>query len=867
MVRTACPVRSTLLALSRLFWSLVLVAVLTRPAVSATFTVTSAADSGAGSLRQAILNSNAATGQANQISFASSLAGQTINLASALPAFSTDCTVTESAPDSISISGQGTVSVFSVNSGVTLTLTGVSIEHASASQGSAINSNGTLNLNNCELLDNTASDNGGAIYCNGTTTIQSGEFSSNSSTGGNGGCIYADASAVVTMNSVFLDSNTSFATGGALYVALGASVAMTSCTFAGSGGNSAPFGGAIENQGTINAQSCTFTNNQATSVGGAIDDESTMTMSACALNSNVCQADGGAVYVGVNSRLNMSACTFTSNKCSAGGELAGQGAGISVSGTVTLSDCTFTHNETVYGGALFLNGPSGPVSLTHCTLTSNAATTGGGAIGTVPTSGALSLVACTLNRNVSSYGGALYNSGSAVTMTNCTLSGNSGESIGGGIYTVNSTASTTLTFDTIATNAAPYAGGIAGTDEAKLTLIDCIVASNTGTAPDVDGDHTVVITDDGGNVIGVTGTNPADSKFTAASTQKGTSASPLNPRLAPLANNGGSTLTMALQTGSPAIASGVPVAGVTTDQRGVTRASNKPCSGSYEFTPLSIAPTGLAFGNQVQSTSSSPQSVTINNPGDETFQIGHVVSGVNASDFQVVGPTSLGPGQSAALSITFTPQGIGARIATLTIDYKTSLGVNVTQLIALAGNGTSSNTGNPDFILSANGSFSAVLPPGGGATLPFTLTPQNGYNQPIVFSASGLPSGATATFSPAGVTPDGAPINVSVTITTTAPARAAFLGAGITAAAVLFLLPLGRRRRQPFLGVCVMMVIGLLAGCGGSGASTPSGTPASSTSSVQSGTPPGTSQVIITATSANGTVAKSLTLNLEVTQP
>ena len=54
--------------------------------------------------------------------------------------------------------------------------------------------------------------------------------------------------------------------------------------------------------------------------------------------------------------------------------------------------------------------------------------------------------------------------------------------------------------------------------------------------------------------------------------QSGTGASPLNPLLGPLANNGGSTRTHALLGGSPAIDKGSNSgSGVTTDQRGSTR--------------------------------------------------------------------------------------------------------------------------------------------------------------------------------------------------------------------------------------------------------------------------------------------------------
>jgi len=57
-----------------------------------------------------------------------------------------------------------------------------------------------------------------------------------------------------------------------------------------------------------------------------------------------------------------------------------------------------------------------------------------------------------------------------------------------------------------------------------------------------------------------------------------------NPLLGPLADNGGDTLTHALLEGSPAIDRGTCVAGITTDQRGVTRPQGGTCDmGAYEY--------------------------------------------------------------------------------------------------------------------------------------------------------------------------------------------------------------------------------------------------------------------------------------------
>ena len=57
-----------------------------------------------------------------------------------------------------------------------------------------------------------------------------------------------------------------------------------------------------------------------------------------------------------------------------------------------------------------------------------------------------------------------------------------------------------------------------------------------------------------------------------------------DPLLAPLANNGGATLTMALGTGSPAINAGDDTRCEPTDQRGVLRPQGVHCDiGAYEL--------------------------------------------------------------------------------------------------------------------------------------------------------------------------------------------------------------------------------------------------------------------------------------------
>jgi len=133
-----------------------------------------------------------------------------------------------------------------------------------------------------------------------------------------------------------------------------------------------------------------------------------------------------------------------------------------------------------------------------------------------------------------------------------------------------------------------------------------------------------------------------------------------------------------------------------------------------------------------------------------------------------------------------------------------------------------------------------------------TVTPQNGFASAVSFSCSGLPSGASCSFSPTTVTPSGAAATTTLTVSKTAAAssvvrrnsRPLFPGAAL--AIGLCCLGWKRRRRvQLLLAVCVCG-LGLIAGCG----------------SGSSSTPPPPSTVTVTATS--GSLQHTATFSLTV---
>jgi len=160
----------------------------------------------------------------------------------------------------------------------------------------------------------------------------------------------------------------------------------------------------------------------------------------------------------------------------------------------------------------------------------------------------------------------------------------------------------------------------------------------------------------------------------------------------------------------------------------------------------------------------------------------------------------------------------------------------------------------PDFTIALSPS-TVTVSAGHSGTSVVTTTPENGFNGSVSFSCSGLPSGASCSFSPTTVTPSGAAITTSLTISAPSSAKmespfGVGRGPGLTFAAALICFVWKRRRRvQGLLMLIVVMIgLGVLQGCG-SGSSQPQ----------QQGS---TSTVTVNATS--GSLQHSATLTFTV---
>ena len=111
-------------------------------------------------------------------------------------------------------------------------------------------------------------------------------------------------------------------------------------------------------------------------------------------------------------------------------------------------------------------------------------------------------------------------------------------------------------------------------------------------------------------------------------------------------------------------------------------------SGTGTSPVASLSPTSLAFGNQLVNVTSAARNVTLSNTGAAAMAItGITITGTNANNFAnttTCGAT-LAAGANCTISVTFTPNGGGARTATLSVADDAA---GSPHSVALSGTGT-----------------------------------------------------------------------------------------------------------------------------------------------------------------------------------
>jgi predicted outer membrane repeat protein len=389
----------------------------------------------------------------------------------------------------------------------------------------------------------------------------------------------------------------------------------------------------------VNLSNLTVANAKGDFGGGIIMDGTTLTLSNVRISGSHAES-GSGIYQpsGTLYVFNSSFLGNAAEKYGFGGAIGQTGGVAVISNTVfsgntggsggaiaSLSDSelgvtasVFDGNSAdIWGGAIYLQDDTVQASIAGSAFTNNQVLTstafyGGGAIRL--TRGVLTLANSLLANNIShGRGGALDVNGGQATLSNVTVTGNTTRRSGGGLYVQNDGLSDPATVNlnnvTMTDNTADSDnnntgdGGGIGALDGTINVVNSIIAGNFDTpgnsgAGTIHPDCSGTFASPAYNLIG---RNDGCVGFVNGSSGNlvGTAGSPLNPLLAPLADNGGSTLTHALMAGSPAVNAANPLAPgsgglacAVTDQRGVIRPLGPRCDmGAYEtgerlFLPL-----------------------------------------------------------------------------------------------------------------------------------------------------------------------------------------------------------------------------------------------------------------------------------------
>lgn len=476
------------------FALLLSLALLCSSAHSQIFQVTTTDDSGPGSLREAMINASAAGDGTIVFTNVSGMIG----LQSALPDINGTFSIIGNGQTNLSINNYRTNRIFNVLAGATCNISELTLQG-----GGPPLSGPPYPITNAS----TAIFNAGALSISNCFLHDNG---AGSFSGGGGGAIYSIGSSLVMNNVIFSNNlarppsalwasnvratNCLFAknaSGDSSPISVGDSV-FSDCIFYGNGAWFSADGGGINAGGNLTLLNCTITNNDGDfSTGGVYFEGDNLAISNCVINNNYGHDYIGGIYArGTNIViLNSSIC---------GNEGDGNYGGLKLDGNAYLSGCTIASNTCLFNSAGI--GNFGTLNLTNCTISGNTGEWYPGA-------------------GIENYG--------AVQAVNCTIAFNG--------------------------------AGVDNTEGGAFYALNTLIATN-----EFD-DFSGTLTSQGHNLIGVLTTNT----IVIGSTNGDIYGA--DPLVGPLQNNGGLTLTHALLAGSSAIDAGTRAGAPTTDQRGVVR--------------------------------------------------------------------------------------------------------------------------------------------------------------------------------------------------------------------------------------------------------------------------------------------------------
>jgi len=346
-------------------FALLLAVVFAGGARAATFTVTSLADSGPGSLRQAVLDANASAG-ADDVVFAPGVTGTiTLTFASGEIPITDSLFIHGPGAAALTVSANFRCRIFHVESPaatpIDVTLSGLTLTQgfaASITTGGAVYSNGeNLTILNSVISDSTAGvfEDASGIGCGGNVGF-----------GGGGGVTLQIADSTLTGGNA---AGFGMSSGGNLCM-LGGKLILERSTV--SGGEATNGGGlslqALMEDSTIS--SSTISGNQGDTTGGGISLTGgspgvTVTIDSSTISGNTAGLSGSAPGNGFGGGAYLANGNLRIVNSTVSGNLAtGWGGGISAQGSLLLRLTTVTGNTANIDGGSILVYPT-PIELDH----------------------------------------------------------------------------------------------------------------------------------------------------------------------------------------------------------------------------------------------------------------------------------------------------------------------------------------------------------------------------------------------------------------------------------------------------------------------------------------------------------------------
>ncbi len=352
-------------------------------------------------------------------------------------------------------------------------------------------------------------------------------------------------------------------------------------------------GGGIFNQGgTLTVNQSTISGNRADQStfgdgGGIATEDGTTTINDSQITGNYAYFGGGGVHVD--------------------------------EGTTTINRSTISGNSSEIGGGVYII--RGNLQTNDSTVSGNSAGDVGGAIGIG--GGSTTINNTTVSGNSASRGGGLgFRSPGTVTINNSTITGNQGTSSvngGGGVYNSSTSSTLNLNQTLISGNSTVGSGAEIFIDAGTINAGNSNLFGHSGLTQ---ANAFSGFTPASGDIVATSdNTSPATHTPTALTGILNTT----------LANNGGTTQSHALVSGSPAI--DASATGTATDQRGLTRPQGTSFDiGAVEFDQAPV----LTSFTRLNPTSEN------SNVDSLVFRVlfNETVTNVDASDFVVNGSTA-----------------------------------------------------------------------------------------------------------------------------------------------------------------------------------------------------------------------------------